>query len=206
MNEVSKMSTPMTLSGTTSATSLLESESGATPCALQGGPMTGLSGQVLAHASLSAPQAKDSEAKTPGTFGPHGSISSKSAALQSCLESRLKQQLITDGSTLFKMTWKEKATPLGRRVFLLRASALRTSDSASGSWLTPNANEDAAGSLRGKMQKMLTHQAKLRDPEGCANGMQLNANLARWLMGIPDGWRSCAPTEMPSSRKSRQSS
>jgi DNA (cytosine-5)-methyltransferase 1 len=27
-------------------------------------------------------------------------------------------------------------------------------------WLTPSANEDAAGSIDGKMQKMLTHQAK----------------------------------------------
>jgi hypothetical protein len=183
-----------------------ELESGATPSDSPDGPMTDLFGQVVALASLSLAPALVAAPPTTATSGPTGSISSASAALQSSLESKLKQRLTTAGSTWFKLTWKAKITPAGRSVCLLRASALPTTGSACGSWLTPNANEDAAGSLRGNMQKMLTHQAKERDPEGCAAGMQLNANLARWLMGIPVDWHTCAPTATPSSRKSRKRS
>jgi hypothetical protein len=122
------------------------------------------------------------------------------------LVSKLKQRLGTDGSTVFKLTWKEKATPALRSVSLLRVSKRPISDSAFGSWPTPNANEDAAGSLRGKMQWMLTHEAKFRDKEGYEAGKQLNPALARWLMGLPPAWDVCAPTATPSSRKSRKQS
>jgi hypothetical protein len=122
------------------------------------------------------------------------------------LVNKLKQRLDTDGSTLFKLTWKEKATPALRLVSLLRVSKRPISDSAFGSWPTPNANEDAAGSLRGKMQWMLTHEAKFRDTEGYEAGKQLNPALARWLMGLPPAWDVCAPTATPSSRKSRKRS
>jgi len=49
------------------------------------------------------------------------------------------------GSTLFVLTWKDAVTPSGHRICALRASARRTSDSASTSWPTPVAN-DAEGS------------------------------------------------------------
>jgi site-specific DNA-cytosine methylase len=47
---------------------------------------------------------------------------------ESSLVSKLKQRLTTDGSTLFNLTWREKATPAGRLVYRLRASGRRTSD------------------------------------------------------------------------------
>ena len=119
------------------ATSSPASASGVMPCVDQGGMTTVPSGPVHARANLSARQAREKGLLTSGTFGLHGSTSSSSAALRSSLVSRLKQRLSTAGSTLFKLTWKESATPSQRPVSLLRASVLRTSDKDCGSWPTP---------------------------------------------------------------------
>ena len=81
---------------------------------------------------------------TSGTYGRTGSISSSSAALRSSLVSRLKQRLDTGGSILFKLTWKDAATPSGMPVSRLRASAHRTSDSGCGSWPTPQTFDHVA--------------------------------------------------------------
>jgi len=62
----------------------------------------------------------------------------------------LKQRLTTDGSTLFKMTWKEKVTPSRQSVSLLRASGLRISGNGSGSWPTPNTMGGGQTSRSGK--------------------------------------------------------
>ena len=104
--------------------------------------MNALSGQAHARASLSASLVSKQEQMTLDIFGPSGSPSFASARLQSSLVSRLRQRLGTAGSTLFKETWKESATPSGLPVSLLRASAHRTSDKDCGSWPTPVANDD----------------------------------------------------------------
>jgi len=70
-------------------------------------------------------------------------------------------------------------------------------------WPTPSANEDAAGTINGKMQFMLTHAAKLSDPANTAAGGQLNPTWVEWLMGFPLGWTALDPLATPSSRKSR---
>ena len=137
MNDQFQMSDLPTWLGTPNATSSPASGAGALLCDSQDGLTTGPCGPAVAHASLSASQARDMGWLTSGTYGRIGSILYGQSDLRQCLVSRLKQRLITGGSTLFKMTWKEKVTPSRQSVSLLRASGLRISDSGSGSWPTP---------------------------------------------------------------------
>ena len=123
--------------GTPSATSSQVSGDGPWPSDSPGGLTTDPSGPAAAPASLSASQAKDMGWLTSGTYGRIGSILYGHCDLTPSLVSRLKQRLTTGGSTLFKMTWKEKVTPSRQSVSLLRASGLRISGSDSGSWPTP---------------------------------------------------------------------
>ena len=132
------MLTQVILPDTCSAISSPVLVAGATLCALPDGPTTDLFGQAVAHASPSAPQAPKKAPLMIDTSGLSGSISSASAALESSLVSKLKQRLTTDGSILFNLIWKAKATPAGRQVYRLRASARRISDNDCGSWPTPN--------------------------------------------------------------------
>lgn len=72
-----------------------------------------------------------------------------SERLQAALESELQNRLHGLGSTIYQICWKPHATPLGRQISRLRASAPRTSgkepSSGLSAWPTPVAN-DAKGS------------------------------------------------------------
>jgi len=121
------------------------SECGATPSASPAGPTTGPSGPEAAPASRSALRASVQGSETSATYGPPGSVSFASAALQSSLESRLRLATALRGSTLYTLTWKVRATPSGRSISALRASAPRTSGSDSSSsqsgWVTASARD-----------------------------------------------------------------
>jgi len=69
-------------------------------------------------------------------------------------------------------------------------------------WPTPTANEDAAGTINGKMQWMLTHAAKAS--EGVTQGGGLNPEWVEWLMGFPIAHTALEPWEMPLSLKSQK--
>jgi hypothetical protein len=99
-------------------------------------------------------------------------------------------------------TWPPSGVIQSGRAFPRQPLVPRTSVTGSGSWLTPSANEDAAGTVNGNMQRMLTHQAKESDPDGTAAGGQLNPTWVEWLMGFPPGWTDLGPSATPSSRKS----
>jgi hypothetical protein len=51
--------------------------------------------------------------------------------------SKLQALTASLGSTLYKLTWKVRATPQGRQICALRASVRRTSDSGFTGWPTP---------------------------------------------------------------------
>lgn len=133
-----------------SAISLPESGSGAAPSDLPVGPTTDRCGPGAARANLSARQAKETGSLTSGTYGPRSSISSKSAALQRSLASRLQARTASLGSTLYTLTWKERATPLGLRICALRASVRRISASDCTGWPTPTANSGTGAGTSGR--------------------------------------------------------
>ena len=60
-------------------------------------------------------------------------------------------------------------------------------------WPTPTANEDAAGTPNGKMQKMLGNHPDVR---GSGIGT-LNPAWVEWLMGFPIGWTDLKDSETP---------
>jgi hypothetical protein len=144
--------------------------------------MTVLFGQEAARASLSAAQVAEAGLMMSGTSGRTGTTSSASASLQSSLESRLRQRTASVGSTLYQLTWKPRATPSGRLICALRASARRTSVSVSSSersgWPTP--------------QEADVNASRTSDPQGYAERMfkrpQAGTDLAiyaQYLTGWP---------------------
>lgn len=189
----------LTLPGMSNATSSLASAAGATPSISPGGPKTSRSGPGAAPASRSQWQDAELARLTSDTSGPLFATSSPSAALQSSLESRLRQRLAAYGSPEYALTWKSWDMPLGPPICALRASGRRTSASGStgwpsprtptggpesaerkqelgrtrsgggdlasvallAGWVTPSANEDAAGNYGTKMQVMLGSQVRL---------------------------------------------
>jgi hypothetical protein len=162
---------------TRSATSSPASASGATPFDWPDGPTTDPSGPDPAPASLSARQAKEAGLMTSGTYGRTSTGSSASAALRSSLASRLRARTASLGSTLYKLTWKERATPAGRSISALRASARPTSDNGSGGsengWPTPTTTTDFKGAP----------SLPYSERGGGKKGMRLDAAADHWLAG-----------------------
>ena len=130
------MSTQTIFEATRNAISSPALASGPTHFGAPDGQTTDLFGPVPVRVNLSARQAKALGLMTSGTCGRHSTTSLKSAALQLCLESRLRARTQTLGSTLYAMTWKPWVTPSGRSRFRLRASVLRTSGTGFTGWVT----------------------------------------------------------------------
>ena len=189
MYEALLKSSPMTSEDTTNATSLPASAAGPSPCDSPDGPTTDLCGQEVAHASPSAGRGKAKDSTTSATYGPPGLTSSASASLQSSLVSRLMQRFGTAGSTLFRLTWKESATPSGRPVCLLRASGHRTSDSGFGSWPTAR-SADGEKNVR-------TVEGSLREIErkGSPQDLAQASSLAPWATPAARDFKSATAGE-----------
>jgi hypothetical protein len=124
-------------------TSSPESGSGATHSETPDGRTIDPSLPDHAHANPSHQPAKKTEQKTSDTSGPKCFDSSpvyqRAKDRQQYLVSRLQTRNL--GSTLYKMTWREKTTPQGWSFFRLVSSAHRTSGKDSTglptTWTTP---------------------------------------------------------------------
>ena len=169
------------------ATSSQALVSGPMPFVLPDGPTTGPSGPDLAPASRSAPPERAKASTTNATSGPSFIVSSQSAALQSSLESRLRARTASLGSTLYTLTFKHRVTPAGLSIGALRASAPRTSVSASGlsesGWPTPTAKINAGGEYKDPDKAM----ARAMGPH--ANDLRDFAQMAGWVTTTTRDWK-----------------
>lgn len=196
---------PATSRATDSDTSLPASASGATRFGSRAFQMSFPFGPEAVRVSRSRSPASAALAKTTSaTSGPSGSGSSASAALQSSLESRLRAAMGSTGSTLFALTWRERATPSGRRICALRVSGRLMSDSDSSSWPTPAARDWRDLSMRGAGYAA---QRARHQPSAVTTSYlrgfgytQVRFLLSR-LMGLPDQWVLSAPSATRLSRR-----
>lgn len=166
--EVSKISDLPNLQVILSAISSRGSVSGHTHCVLPDGRTIDLSGQDRALVNLSPRQAKQRGLLTSGTYGPPSTGTSPSADLSRSLVSRLQVLTASLGSTLYKLTWKERVTPAGVLIPALRASVLRTSGKDSTGWPTTRGvdGEKNSRTLKGAIREM--KRGKLSDVSGVA--------------------------------------
>jgi len=192
MSGTSGTSDPTTFGGLFSVTSSPASGFGPMHSDAPDGPTIDPSGPALVPANLSARQAKAAGLTTSGTYGRISSGSSAKAShdLSRSLVNRLRVKTALLGSTLYKLTWKERATPSGRSISALRASALPTSAKGSTGWPTPQAMGDTTGG--GSLLDALKWAANEPRPSGASRGSQLKnvAMLASWpTPNVPNGGR-----------------
>ena len=116
-----------------------------------------------------------------------------SEKLQARLNEVLQKNLSGRGSTIYQTALKPHTTPLGRQIFRLRASALRTSgkepSSALSGWPTPVAKEKAGGEYKDPEKAI----ARAFGPH--ANDLRDFAHLAGWPTPTARDWKDGAEVE-----------
>jgi hypothetical protein len=169
MKEVLSKSSRQTCEDSSNATGSPALELGAMHYATLDGQMILPLGQAPAPAKVLVRAGYGKDLVTSVTYGPHGSGSYWSAVLTSSLVSRLRLATASRGATLFSLTWKERATPSGRLIPALRASAHHTSGNGCTSW--PTATKEDARSrkrhgymLKGNAGTTLTDAAEMVAP------------------------------------------
>lgn len=148
-------------------TFLTASPSGTTAFAELAGRTTQKSGAGVVPVKVFRTPARGKASTTSVISGRSGYDSSESAALQSSLESKLVEQLSMAGSTLFRLTWKRRVTPSGRRYLERQVLEHLTSGNAFGSWpspCTPNGGRTCSTEVMdatGKLKDGRKHSASL---------------------------------------------
>lgn len=211
------MSSPETSPDIRSATSSRGLAAGASRRGSRGGLMINQCGQ--APVPVSRFRARDSGKAMPinAISGPLFTALSPSASLQSSLESRLRVRMDVNGSPEYALTWKTWDMPAGLSICALRPSKRRTGGPGFTGWPTPTAEENGGNILR-KAERRAKAKERWKGRSGngfgwslaevsagtveSIGGVRLNPSHSCWLMGFPDAWLKCAPSVMPSSRRS----
>ena len=174
MSEALPKSYRVTFQSLPNATFSLELEAGQLPLDLPVGQTIDLFGPAHHLASHLALLENKQEKATSDTSGQPFSISLESKRLQQSLENKLQAQLGTDGSTIYKKTWKNKTTPAQWQYCQLAASAHRTKGKDYGTslinWPTP-------------MQTDGSKRATVRENYQSGAGSD-NSNVGMWRHGI----------------------
>jgi hypothetical protein len=172
----------LTLKDLSSVTSLPELAGGPWLSDLLDGLMTAKRGLDRARASRSARQGSKKALPMPDIYGLSGSGSLNSLVLSQFLGSRLRA--LVNGSTLFRETWKIKATPSGRQFWAHTASGRRTSGRESTTlepWSSPRSNKwgfpDAHGSHEAPWPTAIQNDAEKRGIPKVGAGL---AGAAYW--------------------------
>jgi len=209
-SEASRILRETTLTASTNAISSPASESGAMRLEMPDGQTILPFGQGAVHASHSVRAGSGKALTISAISGPHGSGSLRSVALTLSLANRLRAKTDLLGSTLFRLTWKERVTPSGRRICALRASARRTSGKGFTSWPTVS-DSSKHGQRRGQLgeaanmasrptpvanddnKSVEAHMAMKRRMGGnrtAITSLQVTAQLAAWpTPNTPNGGR-----------------
>ena len=200
MSEISNLSSQTTCEDTGNATSSQASLFGPTLSGSLAGPTTEKSGPEAAPALPSRRQAKARGLMTLVTSGLIGYDSSASAALQQSLESRLMTRLDTAGSTLYRLTWKRRTTPLGRRYLHRQALALRTSGKGCTSSVSAKGQscslDQTASSVECRASSTATHSGVMAaECSGHSTPEGLRKRIGKWdggRIGQPSlaGWQT----------------
>lgn len=149
---------------TDSGTCLLESEDGQLLSEKQDGQTIDRSGPGAVHANRLVVRGPKKEKQTRDIFGRNSTDLSKHERLSLCLANRLRQKTDLLGSTMYKLTWTARATPLGVSIPALRASVRRISDKDSTGVQhgrpTPRADPRHCN---GNQDRALSHNSRLED-------------------------------------------
>ena len=189
MTGTSEMSGPTIYAAIINAISSPVSADGRSPSGLPVSTIDEEFGPDHALASLSPRQALAEGLLTSGTYGLSGSTSCESADLASRILSKLLPVLERNGSTLYRMTCKEKALPSGRLISQVQASVPRTRDSDSmqrSSWPTPSASDE--NDARGGYYGGRIREREGRPPRFAVDRLGQAVQLAGWhtpMAGTP---------------------